>query len=465
MHIRGLSAALNASGRFKYRPPESTVDHLILGGGVLGLAVAERLSRLYPHKSTYLVERHPRAGEETSSRNSEVIHAGIYYPPQSLKALLCIRGRQRLYQRCSDFNIPYKRIGKLIVAGRSQREYLNQLAERAKFFSSRIDEPIVPVELISGAEAREMQPDLSSDIDFALYSPETGIVDSHALMESFEKNIGESESGEIVYCTTVVRVDPYHSATPAATQLFEASEGWVVQTISSSAGEGVHEAVHGDALLVKVLINTSGLNANLVLNSLLPVSQAIPMYYARGSYASYRGPGIAHVSNLIYPVPDFAKEKPGDPFKFQSLGTHLTLDLEGNVRFGPDIEWISPPARGDTSVDTPVYDESAIDFWSRHLVADEDKNRIESMHRAITTYLPAISLQGLKPDYVGIRPKLGGPSSGFQDFRVRIDTTADFGGSGNAPMISLLGFESPGLTASLAIAELVVDRLKLSGWV
>ncbi|KAF8529158.1 NAD dehydrogenase [Hysterangium stoloniferum] len=459
MIIRGLAAALNASGRYKYKPPESTVDHLIIGGGVIGLAIAARLCAVYPTKSTYLVERHSRAGEEISSRNSEVIHAGIYYPPQSLKADLCIQGRRLLYERCSARNIPHKAVGKLVVAGPHQRGYLNQLVERMKIISTHNGMTPVPLELISGAEAREMQPDLSPDIELALHSPQTGIIDSHALIESFEQDIGESEGGELVYSTKVVRIDPY---TLLASGDGEKAEGWVVQTVTSQGTSGDFDG-ESDAFLAKVLINASGLNGHLVLNSLLPPERAIPMYYARGSYASYRGPGVGQISKLIYPVPELTSNKVGssDPSSFQSLGTHLTLDLDGNIRFGPDIEWLTPPLPKTTSIseDGYVVDEEAIDFWASYLAADDNAVHLETIHRAITTYLPNVLVAGLKPDYVGIRPKLVPPKGGFQDFQIRCDSTFNFGGSGNSPMISLLGIESPGLTSCLAIADLVVCRL------
>jgi 2-hydroxyglutarate dehydrogenase len=363
-----------------------------------------------------------------------------------------------------ESNIPHKRIGKLVVARRHQKAYLDQLVERVGTISKNSNEPPTPVELISGDEARESQPDLSPDIAWALHSPETGIVDSHALMESFEKEIGESESGELVYSTRVVRVDPYNSHKPPAAQLPDGtSEGWVVQTVTSPEGyrhmDGKQAESSSDTLLARVLINASGLNANLVLNSLLPRTHAIPMYYARGSYAAYRGPGTARISQLIYPVPDASVSGAKESFKFQSLGTHLTLDIDGNVRFGPDIEWLTPPCPPGTPADEYVTEEDAIDFWEHSLAADDNKDRIETMHRLITAYLPAVALKDLRPDYVGIRPKLVGPGGGFHDFQVRIDRAADFGGSGNAPMVSLLGFESPGLTSSLAIAEYVVDSL------
>jgi len=200
------------------------------------------------------------------------------------------------------------------------------------------------------------------------------------------------------------------------------------------------------------------------------------MYYARGSYAAYNGPGIANVSRLIYPCPD--TDKTGHAF--QSLGTHLTLDLNGNVKFGPDLQWLSPtghasspstspsPAEGEKQgqdKDQPreefSYEAEDVDFWKRHLVPDDAQ--LNAMHKAVRTYLPAVDIAKFRPDYVGIRPKLVPPWGGFQDFVFRTDYSSAFLRSGGSrqggPMVSLMGIESPGLTASLAIAEKVVDEM------
>ena len=368
--------------------------------------------------------------------------AGLYYPPESLKTRLCLRGRHLMYQRCERHNIPHRKTGKLVVAHESQRSYVESLLEKSHWLSwpphsaqapQLAGEPVLPITLISGDHARELEPDLSKDITTALWSPETGIVDSHALMESLEKDILESEGGELVYSTRVVRVDPYKGAEGFPTT--PSHDGWVVQTMTDGALER-------DAFLAKTLINASGLSANLVLNSLLPESSRIPMYFGRGSYASYSGPGISSVSHLIYPCPETGHNK----HAFQSLGTHLTLDLQGRVRFGPDLEWISPPT------DAPEFcsNEENVDFWTRHLVPNE--SRQEEMYKAVMQYLPGVTFDGFRADYVGVRPKL--VVSGFQDFVIRKDY-AD--GRDRGLMVSLLGIESPGLTSSLAIAEHVVE--------
>ncbi|KAI0352884.1 NAD dehydrogenase [Trametes cingulata] len=428
MQVKGLFAALNGNKRFRFKNAEYAVDHLVIGGGVVGLAVAQRLAQVFPGKSTYLVERHGVAGEETSSRSSEVVHAGLYYPPNSLKTQLCLRGRRLLYERCKAHNVPHKKTGKLVVARQQQLPYIQSLHDKAQKLAwpphSTPDNPrspVLPTKLISGDEARELEPDLHKDIVAALWSPETGIVDSHTLMESLERDIMETESSELVYSTKVVRVDPSHD-----------EPGWIVQMVTGDAGEG-------DALLARTVINCAGLSAPLILNAILPESKRIPMFFARGSYASYRGPGVSHVSHLIYPCPAVGK----DSHAFHSLGTHLTLDLQGKIRFGPDLDWLNPPE-----------DHEDPDFWQKHLIPDD--SRLALMYEAVKEYLPGVSQDGFQPDYCGVRPKLVGPGAGFQDFVFRRDKA---NAQGQGEMISLLGIESPGLTSSLAIAEYVVDDL------
>jgi 2-hydroxyglutarate dehydrogenase len=402
---------------------------------------------------------------QESSRNSEVIHAGniwgrsyrashydritgLYYPAESLKTRLCLRGRDMLYERCIDHHIPYRQTGKLVVARAEQRSYIENLYKKSlsigwppRSMSSSSDMVALPTSLLSGEEARVLEPELSTDIVAALWSPMTGIVDSHALMESLEKDIIDSDGGELVYSTRVVRIDPFQRTNKPlnAPSIDAAMDGWVVQTVTGNAEDG-------DSVLARTLINTSGLSSTLILNSILPEEKRIPSYYARGSYASYNGPGISRVSHLIYPCP----ETRGNTHAFHSLGTHLTLDLQGKVRFGPDIEWISPPTDDD---------DTHADFWENHLVPDE--TRMRDIHQAVTSYLPQVTSEGLRPDYTGVRPKLVPPHAGFQDFVFRSDFSTQVAGKERwaGAMISCLGIESPGLTSSLAIAEYVVEDL------
>ncbi|KAI0091903.1 NAD dehydrogenase [Irpex rosettiformis] len=452
MSIRGLRAALNDNGRYLYKSPESVVDYLVIGGGVVGLAVARRLAQQFPHKSTFLVERHTSAGQEISGRNSEVVHAGLYYPNDSLKTRLCLRGRTLLYDYCAKNNVPHRKTGKLVVAQEQQRSYIETLHNKAKNLvwpphssSDNTRAPVVPVRLLDRDETHQMEPNLSKKIVAALFSPETGIIDSHTLMEAFEKDISETEGGAVAYATKVVRVDP-HIGSPRAEGSVSAEvaePGWIVQTVTGNAAES-------DSLLARTIINALGLAGSMVLNSLLPPAKRIPMYFAKGSYASYHGRGVSDVKHLIYPCPGTGRTLHG----FQSLGTHLTLDLQGNARFGPDIDWLSPPENAD------------VDFWTQHLIPDE--SRIGEISEAVREYLEDIDTAGLQPDYCGIRPKLVGPDGGFQDFVFRTDYPHDFCSKparldatrdGTSPMITLMGIESPGLTSSLAIAELVVEDM------
>jgi 2-hydroxyglutarate dehydrogenase len=332
-----------------------------------------------------------------------------------------------------------------VVGLQHQTQYLEHLLRKTQLLQYPVGKGIsseqesviaVPTSLLSGDEARELEPDLSPDITCALLSRETGIVDSHTLMESLGRDINESDAGSVVCSTSVVRVDP-------------AENGWVVQLSTDANGPG--EPSRTDSVLAKTVINSTGLSGPFILNAfrrtLTPPDEPISIWYARGSYASYRGPGVGNIKHLIYPVAEMGSE-------FASLGTHLTMDLAGNIKFGPDIEWIEPKTSGT--------DEEAIDFWQAHL--DPSSKQLSSMYAAIRQYLPNINKDNLKPDYVGIRPKLGPPGTGFQDFVFRKDFSGRYkGGSMGAEdggvMLTLLGIESPGLTSSLAIAEYVEGEL------
>lgn len=454
-----------------------SIDHLVIGAGVVGLSIASALAKRWPDKTTYLVERNRAFGEETSSRNSEVIHAGLYYPSDSLKTRLCLRGRELMYQRCQDSNIPHKQTQKLVVGADFAKEYL----EKVKAHCDSLGPHAPPTQLISGHQARELEPHLSPDIAWALLSQRTGIVSSHELMASLECDLLDAENTEIVYDTKVVRVDPHRpSKTTSSSNGKRGSDhsqdGWIVQTVTSGGIDGSGDS---DALLAKVVINTSGLNGPMVLNSLLAdmsgQQDPIPMWHSKGNYASYKGPGATGIQHLIYPVPDTRK----GTHAHTSLGTHLTLDLDGNIRFGPDTEWLSPPATDN--------EDAAADFWKKGLTVDE--SRLETMYHQITEYLPNIDKAGLSPDYAGIRPKLIGPNQkGFMDFQFLwhnstnleaqklwqlpphfpAPSAAAASPAKNATvvehveggvMLSLLGIESPGLTSSLAIGEFVRDLI------
>ena len=472
--IRPLRTALNASGRYAYRAPELRIDHLVMGGGVVGLAIANALAKRFPSRSTYLVERHALPGQETSSRNSEVIHAGLYYPPHSLKTRMCTRGRTLLYDRIARHpdKIGGKQVGKLIVGTESDASYLAALHEHC----SAIQPHTPPTRLLSGDEARQMEPSLSPRITHALYSPSTGIVSAHDLMSHLAAELeaelpdGETPDATMVLGTSVVRIDPHTPPRPPTKAGNDGSqEGWVVQLRT-------HDAAHAetDALLARVVINAGGLNAPRILNAVRPERDWLPMYLAKGSYASYRG---AHdVRHLLYPTPHFGSGAKATS-AFHSLGTHLTLDLEGHVRFGPDLTWLSAPSTLDpTRIDELGFEH---DFWESHLAPEASEAWLESMHAAIQAYLPWIQRDGLQEDYAGIRPKLGGPDARtFFDFGLlwhanrdiesqRTWQTAPNEAGPRGPcgwLVSLVGVESPGLTSSLALGEHVAAMLQTHVW-
>lgn len=388
--------------------------HAIIGGGAIGLAIARQLTISHPESSTLLIERHGLVGSETSSRNSEVIHAGLYYPPSSLKTKLCIRGKGLLYDLCEKHGIGHRRCGKWVVAQDGE-----QYVELEKIFK-RAGELDVPVRWVGGEEAKKREPHVRAAAG-VLESLSTGIVDSHGYMQFLEGEFVENGGMEVLG-TAVEGVERLGSGGfRIFTRQFDGGSSSSSETetkTSDGAGEGGNGGGEGsrDSVDVEVLINAAGLHAIPLSNTVLPKEQYRKPHYAKGTYFSYASrhprPGT-----LVYPAP-----QPG----LGGLGTHLTLDLSGRVRFGPDVEWIeSPSAPGALTPST---------------------ERLKEAVEAIKSYLPDVQEDMIEVDYCGIRPKLGGKGTGFQDFYIKNE------GDG---FVNLLGIESPGLTASLAIGEYV----------
>lgn len=358
------------------------MDALVIGAGVVGLAIARRLAA--SGKSVVVCEQHEHFGAETSSRNSEVIHAGIYYPPGSLKANLCVAGRKALYRYCEDRGVPFRKCGKLIVATNASE--LQKLAEMQRNAAALGTQTF----MIDSAQVAMREPLLRCL--GALESPETGIVDSHALMLQMIADI-EDDGGLLAYANSVQQVTRREPDWQ-----IELSEGRVTASW---------------------VVNAAGLHASRVGRCVEAIApNRIPeTRYARGLYArAIPAPSFQH---LIYPVP-----QPG------GLGIHATLDLAGSVRFGPDVEWI------DT-----------IDYTA-------DETRLQTFQTAIARYWPEAASSQFTVDYTGIRPKVSRPN----------ETAADFMICGPAQMgvpnqVHLFGIESPGLTASLAIAEHVFKMI------
>ncbi|KAF1992355.1 L-2-hydroxyglutarate dehydrogenase mitochondrial precursor [Aulographum hederae CBS 113979] len=366
-------------------------EHAVIGGGAVGLAVARKLQE--GGKPTVLIERHYAAGTETSSRNSEVIHAGIYYGPDSLKTKLCLRGKNMLYDLCKQYDIPYKNCGKWIVA--QDDEQMGELEKVHKHCESLgVPSRFVPLE-----EGKEREPDVRAEKGI-LESTTTGIIDSHAYMQFLQGDF-EGKGGICAFNTPVTRVEPIENG----------EGGWQIWTKSADEPEE-------SSIVAKSIVNSAGLYAIHLANSILPPDRHKTPFYAKGSYYSY-SLSKPKTSTLIYPAP-----QPGHA----GLGTHLTLDMGGKIRFGPDVQWIDDPT--DLSVNDSRLSE-AID--------------------EIQSYLPGIDREAIGLDYAGVRPKMskaGAVASGkeFNDFYIRKE-------EGFEGFVNLLGIESPGLTSSLAIAE------------
>jgi len=363
-----------------------TADCVVIGAGVVGLAVARALAAV--GHETVLLERHDRVGEETSSRNSEVIHAGLYYPSGSLKTRTCVRGRTLLYAYCDQVGVPYRRCGKLIVAtAASQLEQLEGIRTAA------MRNGVEDIDMLSAMEAQRLEPALACA--GALRSPSTGIVDSHGLM------LALLADAERFGATCVFR--------SSVSELKLVRRGIQVRCEDAS----------GSQIRARWLVNSAGLNAVDLARGLtgFPSNYVPQAYLAKGSYFSLARP--TPFRHLVYPVPE-----PG------GLGVHLTLDMAGRGRFGPDVQW----------VDTINY--------------DVDAGRSDRFYAAIRKYWPGLPDDSLLPAYAGIRAKISGPGQAPADFR--IDGPARHGIRG---VINLFGIESPGLTASLAIAELVAEMI------
>ncbi|WP_293507112.1 NAD(P)/FAD-dependent oxidoreductase [Parvibaculum sp.] len=359
------------------------IEAVVIGAGVVGLACARALA--LKGREVVVLERAGAIGTETSSRNSEVIHAGIYYPQGSLKARLCVAGRAALYDFLETRKLPHKRTAKLIVAGDAgEAQALEGIAGRAH--ANGVND----LRALTGTEARALEPALRAEA--ALLSPSTGIVDAAALMLALRGEM-EDAGGAIAFNTEFVRAE-------------RGADGFAVD-----AG--------GTRLTTRLLVNAAGLRAARVARAIegLDAGHVPELHFARGNYFSCAA--RAPFSRLIYPVPVAG-----------GLGVHLTLDMGGQARFGPDVEWIAESETQDYRVDAA---------------------RGEAFYAAIRRYWPALADGALAPAYAGVRPKL---ARGDSDFSIAGPEAHRVPG-----LVNLFGIESPGLTAALAIADEVVEML------
>lgn len=369
------------------------MDVVVVGAGIVGLAVAAALARC--GRSVLILERREGIAREITSRNSEVIHAGIYYPSGSLKAHLCTRGRELIYQRCAARGVPCRKLGKLIVA--SQESEIGSLEE----LLARGEANGVPgLEMLTGRQVNRLEPQLA--VAAGLLSPETGILDAQALALSF---LAEAESHDAILLL-------HHEVIA----LERCSTGWRVETRTGSEASASREAVS-----CETVVNAAGLASDRLaeLAGLDPDACGYRLHACKGDYFALAAGSEISLERLVYPVPAPA-----------GLGIHATLDLAGRIRFGPDTEYLAEP-------NYHVRPEKAAHFA-----------------KAIRRYLPLLRSEWLSPDYAGIRPKLAGPGDGFRDFVVSEES-----GIGLPGLVDCIGIESPGLTAAPAIAEYVAELL------
>jgi len=369
-----------------------SVDAVVVGAGVIGLAIARRLA--LAGREVIVLERNDAIGSETSARNSEVIHAGIYNPPGFLKSTLCVAGRRMLYRYCADHGVPHARLGKLIVAvTHDEIPALTKLKERGE--ANGVDD----LTWVAADAAMALEPRLVCAA--AVLSPSTGIIDGHQLMLALQGDL-EAAGGVVVLNA------PVESGQVG-------NDGIVLAVGGPGVGEGAQLRLH-----CRTVINSAGLGASDLARALkgLPPRSAAPVFLAKGNYFSLAGK--APFSRLVYPMP-----VPG------GTGTHMTLDLAGRARFGPDVEWIE-------GIGYAV-----------------DPRRGDSFYADIRRYWPDLPDGALAPDYAGIRPKLGPAGSPIIDFR--IEGPAQHGVPG---LVNLFGIESPGLTSCFAIGEHVAGLLE-----
>jgi len=367
------------------------VSIAVIGAGVVGLAVAAELSK--KTKDIVLLEKESSFGQHTSSRNSEIIHAGIYYPKDSLKAKFCVEGKKLLYAFCEENQIPFRKLGKIIVAVEEKEiVQLQELERKAK--ANGVDD----LSWLDKKQIEELEPEVSAVS--ALFSPSTGIIDSHSLMRCLEQKA--KDNGVIIsYGSEVMGIRYEGRGTK------DEGRRYVIN-------------INGEEMLeAEILINSAGLYSDkiAVMVGIDIKKSYYQLHYCKGEYFSYRKPSF--LKHLVYPVPEA---------EVKSLGIHSVIDLGGNLKFGPSAEYVD-----------------SIDY------------RVDPTHRnhfaaAVKNLFPKVEEEDLIPDQAGIRPKLQGPGEAFRDFVIKEESQKGFPG-----LINLIGIESPGLTACLAIARYVAS--------
>lgn len=373
------------------------VECVVIGAGVVGLAVAAALSS--SGKTVMVLERHGKYGQETSSHNSEVLHASLYYPAGSYKARLCLKGNQILRDWGQRGLVPVKMLGKLVVAGLGEESALDALHARAQ------SNGVTGLTLLTRAELLAKEPHLSSTQ--AMFSANTGILDSHALMRYYLFTLSE-HGGEVIYHTAVTGIEPLGGAYRVQTQ----------------SGDGEEFSI-----TCEIVVNSAGLYADRIaaMTGIDIDAADYRLHFCRGDYFSTRPPLWSKVRHLIYPVPGAHAA---------GLGVHVTLDFQGRMRLGPDTTWLKP---------------------GEPLSLKVDEHKKEAFAASVQQYLPCITAEDLEPELAGMRPKLQKPGGPVRDFVIQEESARGLPG-----FVNLIGIESPGLTASPAIAEEVLHQLNAS---
>ncbi|NRA42086.1 MAG: FAD-dependent oxidoreductase [Pseudomonadales bacterium] len=362
------------------------VECVVVGGGVVGLTAARALSQ---HAEVFVLEQGVTAGQGVSARNSGVIHAGIYYPKDWLKTQLCLAGRRLLYQYLQAKQLPHKKLGKLIVANQSQQPALRRLAQQAQHNG------VEGLQLLDSTQLRNREPQLHADS--ALFSPESGIVDVPALLLALQAELAQAGC-QLLYNQQLSSLSP------------EPGGGFCL-TVNAGCDDAYQ-------VFAQRVVLATGLDP--LPDGLQQLKPLVPRFWAKGHYFRYQA--AAPFGHLIYPMPE--------P---QGLGVHSTLDMAGQLRFGPDVQYVPVVAKPDYAFEADAH---------ARFVA------------AIKRYYPALAADKLVPDFVGIRPKLSGPDAPAEDFAVLTQRQ-----HGLAGLVCLAGIESPGLTASFALAQLIAETL------
>ncbi|KAM6581248.1 hypothetical protein CsatA_005022 [Cannabis sativa] len=407
--LRSLKRFLPWPRSFTSYHASERVDCVVIGAGVVGIATARELAAR--GRDVLVIESASTFGTGTSSRNSEVIHAGIYYPRNSLKAIFCARGRDLLYKYCTEHNVPHEQIGKLIVAtSSSEIPKLNDIMRRG------IQNGVPGLKMMEGSEATRMEPELQCSK--AILSPLTGIIDTHSLMLSL---VGEAENNGATFSYNTTVIGGHVDETRIRLHIAE----------TKSLENGLRSLIHPELVLIpNLVVNSTGLSAPVLAKKFdgIHTAEIPPAYYARGCYFTLNKMKNPPFKHLIYPIPVEG-----------GFGVHVTLDLDGQLKFGPDVEWIDG------------LDE--ISSFLNKFDYTVDATRGELFYQDIRKYYPNLKNDSLQPGYAGIRPKVSGRGQPPVDFIVQ---GADIHGVAN--LVNLFGIESPGLTSSLAIAEHIATR-------